>query len=107
MSQVQSELYTYGRIQETDDDLDTLPFKQWMSTVQRRVEIDLDVFLPSEQMLPQRLHAAMRYATLGGGKRVRALLVYAAGSLFGAIPEDMARAACALEMKTEMIMFNR
>jgi hypothetical protein len=41
---------------------------------------------------PGRLHAAMRHAALGGGKRIRPLLVYAAGAVFGA---DEDRAGCA------------
>jgi farnesyl diphosphate synthase len=48
--------------------------------------------------VPAKLHEAMRYTTLGGGKRVRPLLVYAAGELFGADADAVARAACAVEM---------
>jgi farnesyl diphosphate synthase len=49
-------------------------------------------------MVPHKLHAAMRYTVLGGGKRVRPLLVYAAGALAGAGDSAMARAAAAVEM---------
>ena len=35
---------------------------------------------------PQRLHAAMRYAVLGGGKRLRPLLIYATGETLGVPP---------------------
>jgi farnesyl diphosphate synthase len=45
-----------------------------------------------------RLHEAMRYAVLGGGKRVRPLLVHAAGELTGARPEALEAASAALEM---------
>jgi farnesyl diphosphate synthase len=48
--------------------------------------------------VPTKLHAAMRYTVLGGGKRVRPLLAYAAGALFGADAGAVARAACAVEM---------
>ena len=41
---------------------------------------------------------AMRYAVLGGGKRVRPLLVYAAGEVSGAAPEVLDGAACAVEL---------
>ena len=41
-----------------------------------RIEEALDARLPRIDSSPQRLHEAMRYATLGGGKRVRAMLVY-------------------------------
>lgn len=75
-----------------------LAFPEWMKAIQKRVEDDLALCLPSGQALPQRLHQAMRYATLGGGKRVRALLVYAAGALFDAPASVLMRAACAVEM---------
>jgi farnesyl diphosphate synthase len=51
----------------------------WMKTCAARVERALDDYLPDADLAPERLHDAMRYAVLGGGKRVRPLLVYAAG----------------------------
>jgi farnesyl diphosphate synthase len=45
-----------------------------------------------------RLHEAMRYAVLGGGKRVRPLLVYAAGEISQASPEVLDGSACAVEL---------
>src|SRR5258707_7872470 len=50
-----------------------------MAKVQARVEAALERFLPSAGIAPQRLHDAMRYAVLGGGKRIRPLLAFAAG----------------------------
>lgn len=47
---------------------------------------------------PVRLHTAMRYATLGGGKRVRPLLVMAAGEVSGAETSSLIRAACSVEL---------
>ena len=47
---------------------------------------------------PKRLAGAMRYALLGGGKRIRPLLCYAAGSVTGAPEAVLDRAALALEM---------
>ena len=73
-------------------------FEAWMSNVQAGVEADLDRLLPPAGTLPLKLHAAMRYALLGGGKRVRPLLVHAAGALFGAEAPALSRAAAALEM---------
>jgi farnesyl diphosphate synthase len=73
-------------------------FVDWMKAIQHGVEHDLAHYLPSGQALPQRLHQAMRYATLDGGKRVRPLLVYAAGALFDAPASHLAAAACAVEM---------
>ena len=75
-----------------------LAFADWMATTQQRVEQALCRQLPAAERTPARLHAAMRYATLGGGKRVRPLLVMAAGELFDADQDTLARAACALEM---------
>jgi geranylgeranyl diphosphate synthase type II len=44
------------------------------------------------------LAEAMRYAVLGGGKRLRPLLVYAAGQAFGVVPERLDPAAVAIEL---------
>ncbi|HNF63296.1 MAG TPA: polyprenyl synthetase family protein, partial [Rhodocyclaceae bacterium] len=73
-------------------------FAHWMADVQARTEAALDRALPAAGIAPERLHDAMRYAVLGGGKRVRPLLVHAAGLLSGATPEHLDRAACAVEM---------
>jgi farnesyl diphosphate synthase len=50
-----------------------------MREYQSRVQGVLDAALPSAALIPQRLHAAQRYAVLGGGKRLRPLLVYCTG----------------------------
>jgi farnesyl diphosphate synthase len=75
-----------------------MSFDAWKKKVQAGVEADLDRLLPPAGSVPLKLHAAMRYALLGGGKRVRPLLVHAAGALFGAGAEALSRAAAALEM---------
>ena len=64
---------------------------------QQRVEAALGRFLPSENTLPVQLHQAMRYAMLGGGKRIRPLLVYAAGQASGARQHALDVAACSVE----------
>jgi farnesyl diphosphate synthase len=73
-------------------------FDDWMKTVQAASEADLSSYLPAATVVPTKLHEAMRYALLGGGKRVRPLLVYAAGALFGADSGVLSRAAAAVEM---------
>jgi farnesyl diphosphate synthase len=73
-------------------------FQAWMKSIQTEVEVSLQDYLPSTQTIPQRLHEAMTYAVLDGGKRVRPLLVFAAGRLFDAPQELLSRAACAVEM---------
>jgi farnesyl diphosphate synthase len=75
-----------------------MTFDAWMKNVQSGIESDLDRLLPPANTPPVKLHAAMRYALLGGGKRVRPLLVHAAGALFGAAEPALGRAAAALEM---------
>jgi farnesyl diphosphate synthase len=70
----------------------------WMKQSQTHIEIALAEFLPSPQLVPTLLHEAMHYAVLDGGKRVRPLLVYAAGQLFEADYAELTRTACALEM---------
>jgi len=72
-------------------------FAQWVGVAGERFEAAADAMLPPADELPQRLHAAMRYAVLGGGKRVRPLLVYAAGEVTAADPEALDRAALAVE----------
>jgi farnesyl diphosphate synthase len=65
---------------------------------QDRIEKTLNALLPAAELAPARLHAAMRYAVLGGGKRVRPLLAYGAGELSEADPQRVDRAAAAVEM---------
>jgi len=69
-----------------------------MATVQARVEAALERALPPREQPPRRLHEAMRYAVLGGGKRVRPLLAFAAGEAAGAAPERLDPVACAVEL---------
>jgi len=76
----------------------TSDFQTWMGQVQTRMEQALKRLLPGPEIAPQRLHQAMRYAVLGGGKRVRPLLCFAAGQLVGAPPQRLETAAAAVEM---------
>ena len=73
-------------------------FAAWMGATQARVEEALKRSLPGAQHAPARLHEAMRYATLEGGKRVRPLLAFAAGELCGAESRRLEVVACAVEM---------
>jgi farnesyl diphosphate synthase len=63
-----------------------------------RSERVLSDCLPAEADAPFRLHSAMRYATLGGGKRLRPCLVYATGTALGAAPNQLDAAAAAVEL---------
>ena len=78
--------------------MSTTAFADWMAATQARVENALARHLPPAESIPARLHDAMRYATLGGGKRVRPLLAFAAGELSGATPEKLEIVACAVEL---------
>jgi len=81
-----------------------LPFADWLHECAAQVEHVLDELLPTADTAPARLHEAMRYAVLGGGKRVRAALVYAAGQACPvsgstvAVDASLARAAAAVEL---------
>ncbi|WP_244816849.1 polyprenyl synthetase family protein [Caballeronia sp. Lep1P3] len=75
-----------------------MTFDQWMRATLDRVETALEHYLPATDVAPARLHEAMRYAVLGGGKRVRPLLVHAAGELTGAATQAVEAASVALEM---------
>ncbi len=68
------------------------------SHCRKRVDDLLEHFLPSAQQEPGSLHAAMRYSSIGAGKRYRAALVYATGDSLGAVESAMDRAACAVEL---------
>ncbi|HEX5802536.1 MAG TPA: farnesyl diphosphate synthase [Azospira sp.] len=73
------------------------PFSEWMAAAQERTEAALSRLLPPAESIPARLHQAMRYSTLGGGKRVRPLLAFAAAEITGARAEAVDFAACAIE----------
>ncbi|OWS69619.1 polyprenyl synthetase family protein [Polynucleobacter campilacus] len=72
-------------------------FQEWLTNHSERAETALDSLLDSAQTTPKRLHEAMRYAAQGGGKRIRPLLVYAAGSLGDAKAQALDAAAVAIE----------
>ncbi len=69
-------------------------FARWRD----RIESQLDASLPSPSDAPRGLHQAMRYAVLGGGKRMRPLLVYASGRVFGADENTLDAPAMAVEL---------
>ncbi len=73
-------------------------FQDWARDVASKMERALADVLPAGTTPPQRLHAAMRYATLGGGKRVRPMLAFAAGALTEAPFERLRIAASAVEV---------
>ncbi len=73
-------------------------FQDWARQIATNMEQTLAELLPAVDHAPSRLHDAMRYSTLGGGKRVRPMLAFAAGELSGADPERVKIVAAAVEM---------
>ncbi len=71
-----------------------IDFAAWRA----RVDAALAAALPEANTTPQRLHEAMRYAATDGGKRMRPLLVYAAGTAFGADLDALDAPAVAVEL---------
>ena len=65
--------------------------------IQAEVDGAFDAFLPVPQDTRARLVEAMRYAAIGGGKRVRPLLVCATAQLFGVTRQAAVNAGCAVE----------
>ncbi|MDP3481836.1 MAG: polyprenyl synthetase family protein [Sulfuricella sp.] len=75
-----------------------IDFQAWAVAKQQRMENVLSDVLPQSSIAPQRLHQAMRYAVLGGGKRIRPLLAFAAGEVAGADLQCVDAAAAAVEL---------
>ena len=74
-----------------------MDFSTWMAEIQARTEVALATHLPPTDKAPLRLHDAMRYSSLGGGKRMRPMLCHAAGAALGVAPEVLDYPACAVE----------
>lgn len=73
-------------------------FQSWSKSRQIRIETFLEERLPVADCAPERLHHAMRYAVLGGGKRVRPLLSFAAGELSNADEMRVTAVGAAVEL---------
>jgi len=75
-----------------------MTFEQQLPKYQKQVEQALDRWLPTADTAPAKLHRAMRYAVLNGGKRVRPLLAYATTELLQLNPQQVDTIACAIEL---------
>ena len=73
-------------------------FRRFLEDSRARIEQALDRHLPASGIPPTRLHEAMRYATLGNGKRLRPVLTRAAGLLLGAPEARLDVPGCAVEL---------
>ncbi|MES9964444.1 MAG: (2E,6E)-farnesyl diphosphate synthase [Candidatus Sedimenticola sp. 20ELBAFRAG] len=74
------------------------PLQSYLQSCQQRCEDALEHWLPAPAIQPGRLHEAMRYSSLGSGKRVRPVLVYATGRALGVEPDHLDGPACAVEL---------
>jgi farnesyl diphosphate synthase len=81
-----------------DASLVTDQLKTRVRDYQQRVEAALEAALPPADQIPERLHAAQRYSVLGGGKRLRPLLVYCTGEALGLAPDILDAPAAAIEL---------
>lgn len=73
-------------------------FKERLAVLQAAIEQALDRVLPPDHTAPTQLHRAMRYSVLGGGKRIRPILVYASGEALGIPMDRLHGPACAVEL---------
>jgi geranylgeranyl pyrophosphate synthase len=73
-------------------------FAERLAECGARVEHCLERWLPTADAEPRRLHEAMRYAVLGGGKRVRPALVYFTGAALGVPDQRLDGPAAAVEL---------
>ena len=74
------------------------PFQTRLETYQKRVDAALDKYLPTDDPPEHNLAAAIRYSVVGGGKRIRPAMVYAAGEAMGVSTDLLDIPACAVEM---------
>jgi farnesyl diphosphate synthase len=79
-------------------DPDDADFESRMPEYVARLETCLDQALPGADEVPSRLHEAMRYAALSGGKRIRPMLVYATGECLGVSADKLDVPATAIEL---------
>ena len=80
--------------ESTDSDAFAAQLESW----QRRMEDALAARLPPSDRVPARLHEAMRYSVLGGGKRIRPALLFATARALGLSEDQVEAAACAIEL---------
>ncbi len=75
-----------------------MSFDQFIADCKTRIEAKLEIALPASKQMPEKLHTAMRYAVLGGGKRIRPMLTYATGKTLDIPAERLDAPAAAIEI---------
>jgi geranylgeranyl diphosphate synthase type II len=73
-------------------------FERSLTEKAKIIESALDYYLPGEDAFPQKIHRAMRYSAMAGGKRIRPIMVMEAAKLFGLPCEKVLPTACGIEM---------
>ena len=86
------------RTVDKDDRVSAEAFGAQLEAWRERMERALARRLPPANEVPARLHEAMRYSVLGGGKRVRPALVFATAQTLGLSEDEVEAAACAIEL---------
>jgi len=86
------------RVLKPDEPAGTAAFGVQLESWRVRMEHALASRLPQSHVLPARLHEAMRYSVLGGGKRIRPALLFATARAVGLSEDDVEAAACAIEL---------
>lgn len=72
--------------------------QRFAADARKLIDARLDQVLPSDSVAPTSVHTAIRWSVFAGGKRLRPMLLLAAGRAFGAASEMLLETACALEM---------
>ncbi len=86
------------RSRPLDDSLGLHAFGAQLESWRQRMERALAARLPAPDKVPARLHEAMRYSVLGGGKRIRPALLFATAHALGLSEDEVEAAACAIEL---------
>jgi farnesyl diphosphate synthase len=86
------------RSRPQDDSAGVQAFGAQLESWRQRMEQALAARLPAPDKVPARLHEAMRYSVLGGGKRIRPALLFATARTLGLSEDEVEAAACAIEL---------
>jgi geranylgeranyl pyrophosphate synthase len=86
------------RLHAQDESAGTDAFGAQLEAWRLRMERALAARLPEPDRVPARLHEAMRYSVLGGGKRIRPALLFATARTLGMSEDEVEAAACAIEL---------
>jgi geranylgeranyl pyrophosphate synthase len=89
---------TERRTRAQDESASADAFGAQLDTWRERMEHALAARLPDASLVPARLHEAMRYSVLGGGKRIRPALLFATARTLGLSEDEVEAAACAIEL---------